>query len=193
MSDACKRYGVELPKPFEPIAPTVVAPLAGDGEEWRAVPGWDGRYEVSNLGRLRNRHGKVIRPSLGERGYYQVGLYGDSGQRSFRLHRLIALAFVSNPHGHPHVNHLDCDKLNNAATNLEWTTFEANFAHGREAGVALAKNNPKVRRKLSAAQVIDIRSRQIKTWPECKAVGEEFGVSASHVYNITNGRKRARG
>ena len=81
-------------------------------EIWKPVVGYEGLYEVSNLGRVRRV--KIIEPSRKKHGYMQISLTGSDGVRkSFRLHRLVAEAFIPNPDGKPQVNHKDEDTENN--------------------------------------------------------------------------------
>lgn len=103
------------------------------GEEWRDVIGYEGRYRVSNLGRVSGT--KILSPQVNNAGYYVVHLYRD-GQRSIALvHRLVAFAFVLRPFGSSEVNHLDGVKLNNPASNLEWVTRIENVRHSIATGL----------------------------------------------------------
>lgn len=116
-------------------------------EEWKAVPGFCGRYEVSNLGRVRSysngRHGNraesvVMVPKNRPGGYSQVHLYKPKGggkQHTVMIHRLVADLFVSNPDGKTVVNHKDGNKTNNAADNLEWVTSSENTFHAVRSGL----------------------------------------------------------
>jgi len=88
-------------------------------EEWKDIPGYEGLYEVSNLGRVR-RNGKILKPSKNRYGYFQLVLSKDGTKRTFTIHRLVAYAFINNPDNLPCINHKDEDKTNNAVNNLEW-------------------------------------------------------------------------
>lgn len=118
-------------------------------EEWRAVAGYEGLYEVSNLGRVRSlgrtimrntRWGTVkpytIKPrvlkSLHSQGdYCYVHLFDMDGiSTNHKVHRLVAKTFVPNPDNLNEVNHKDEDKDNNRADNLEWVTHIANCNYG---------------------------------------------------------------
>jgi hypothetical protein len=106
-------------------------------EKWKDVEYEDikiGSYQVSNLGRIRNRKGKIIRADVSNAGYLRINFAtvsddGKATQRKHMVHRIVASAFVNRPEGCDIVNHLDGDKQNNSATNLEWTTYSGNMEH----------------------------------------------------------------
>jgi len=86
-------------------------------------------YEVSSSGQVRNKKTlKILSQSLSSKGYYQVNI----GGKSRRVHRLVAIAFVSNPDDLETVNHKDGNKLNNSSLNLEWLSRGDNIKHARE-------------------------------------------------------------
>lgn len=114
-------------------------------EEWRDVPGYEGLYKVSNLGRVYSVR-RRISPGRFSGGYYLsirhhgngycfVGLSKGGECRQYRVHRLVASAFIPNEAGLPEVNHIDGDKDNNAAANLEWCTRAENNAHAVHKGL----------------------------------------------------------
>lgn len=112
-------------------------------EIWKDIKGYEGLYQVSSLGRVKSlKPGNrmqdpngVIRPQARQHGYLSVMLYrkSENGARSFKqfsVHRLVAEAFVPNPNGYVEVNHIDEDKANNRADNLEWVSHQQNCVHG---------------------------------------------------------------
>lgn len=101
-------------------------------EEWKDIIGYEGLYQVSNLGRVKSlRYNKVLKPCVSETGYKYVLLVDkDSHNKNWRLHKLVAMTFVPNPDNLPQVNHIDENKLNNSADNLEWCTAEYNSNYG---------------------------------------------------------------
>jgi hypothetical protein len=117
-------------------------------EEWRPVPGYEGRYEVSDLGGLRSltrtvrrSHntvktlpGRTLSPKIGNYGYRVAALSRDGQQRSHTLHSLIALAFIGPRPDGQHIRHLDGDKLNNRVSNLAYGTALENAADTRRHG-----------------------------------------------------------
>lgn len=105
-------------------------------ETWRSVVGYEGLYEVSDWGNVRslnyNNIGKckLLRLCFDKYGYLQVGLCKDKKRKMFRVHRLVAIAFIDNPMKYPVVNHIDENKINNKTNNLEWCTVRYNNIYG---------------------------------------------------------------
>ena len=117
-------------------------------EVWKDVVGYEGLYQVSNLGNVKSfdmeyeiirngtrirmtRKGRVLKPLIRKHGYLGVQLHGKGGNkrgfRTFSIHRLVAEAFISNPKQCGEVNHIDEDKQNNRVENLEWVTHKENM------------------------------------------------------------------
>ena len=100
-------------------------------EEWRAVPGYEGLYEVSNKGNVRNvRRNNIIKGFINTKGYIQVSLCKNGIRKNFTVHRLVALTFIPNPDNLPEINHINEDKTNNRVDNLEWCTAKYNNNYG---------------------------------------------------------------
>jgi len=92
-------------------------------------------YRISDLGRLFSvKNNKICQYSYDQRGYPQVVMYGTK-RISRRIHRLVALAYVPNPHNKREVNHKDGNKLNTRATNMEWNTSKENTDHAFKTGL----------------------------------------------------------
>ena len=116
-------------------------------EIWQSIEGYEGLYEVSNLGKVKRLGGSKLCPwdrDVNQRpkktGYRIVTLSKDGKPKTLHVHRLVAVAFVSNPQGLLEVNHKDLDKSNNAADNLEWTTRKKNMNHFLENGKRVYKH-----------------------------------------------------
>lgn len=111
-----------------------------EDEEWRPVVGYEGYYEVSNLGTVRgiDRYdckgrrikGKVLQKKVEHTGYVSTVLTRNGKPKSYKVHRLVAEAFIPNPDNLPQVNHKDEDKSNNTVWNLEWCTEKYNRNYG---------------------------------------------------------------
>ena len=103
-------------------------------EEWRDIEGYDGLYQISSWGRVRNIHtGHILTPYHNKKGYPKASLFA-KGKRSpdkHRINRLVAKAFIPNPLELPQVNHKDGNKDNNSVSNLEWATNSENSRHAK--------------------------------------------------------------
>ena len=101
---------------------------------WRDIPGFGGRYQVSNTGLIRNSGGLIHHPAVNSGGYLTVYLRPQPRGPKFgyKVHRLVAMAFIPNPLNLPEINHKDCNPKNNNVKNLEWCNriYNNNFKRG---------------------------------------------------------------
>lgn len=116
---------------------------------WKPIPGYEGLYEVSNMGEVRscnrivtNCHGKLIeyqskriRCHDNTFGYPQVCLCKNGVRKMFTIHRLVAMTFIKNQFNLSEINHRDGDKHNNCMWNLEWCTRQENIVHAYKHGL----------------------------------------------------------
>ena len=101
-------------------------------ERAKAIPGYE-KYLITSWGRVYNTETKqFLKPYSHHKGYLRVDLFNERGKRHFKVHRLVASAFIENPEGKPQVNHIDGNKRNNSITNLEWVTNKENCDKARE-------------------------------------------------------------
>ena len=108
-----------------------------DKEIWKAIEGFEGKYAVSNLGRVKSLIGwngheyikrdKILKSSISNEHYACVTLHTDKKQVRREVHRLVAQAFIPNPNNLPMVMHIDENKYSNVASNLKWGTQEENM------------------------------------------------------------------
>lgn len=149
-------------------------------EYWRPVVGYEGLYEVSNLGRVKslnyNRTGKekIMSPVV-FKGYYRV-LFNcrGKGRKQKFVHRLVAEAFIPNPDNLPQVNHKDENKLNNCVDNLEWCTniYNCNYGTRTERAAKSHINHPK--KSISITQYT-LYGEQVKVWPSAAEIRRQLG------------------
>lgn len=172
------------------------------GEDWRDVTGYVGILQASNYGRLRTVRRsvktcygstRVVNPRLiaerpGKSGYLRV--HRNYGGTQF-AHRLVALAWVANPHELPCINHIDGNKSNNHPDNLEWCTQSENASHahriGLSSGMDLQKGDLSIASKLREAQVVEIKQR-LAVGDRSIDLAREFGVCKGAIAEIKAGR-----
>lgn len=106
-------------------------------ENWKVVEGTNGALEVSDCGRVKSnlRDGRILKPTRDKKGYLRLHVTIKRKRHSFKVHRLVAQAFVPNPESKPQVNHIDGNKENNSASNLEWVTNKENAHHAIKTGL----------------------------------------------------------
>lgn len=107
-------------------------------EIWKDVEGYEGTYEISNLGNIRslfyrnqlakNKKIRYLKPYL-NKGYFMITLVKDNKRLLTSIHRLIAQAFIPNLKNRPCINHINGIKTDNRIENLEWVTHKANMKH----------------------------------------------------------------
>jgi len=123
-------YGV-INKPFS-VGDNIFIMENTQEEIWKDIAGYEGLYQVSNLGRVmsfkKKSNSLLLSPSC-SRGYLAVNLYINGNVKNPSIHRLVAIAFIPNPLNKPCVNHIDGNKLNNKLSNLEWCTYSENELH----------------------------------------------------------------
>ena len=123
---------------------TTSEPTTGEIEEWKPVYGYDGIYEVSNSGKVRSMKAELL-PYKRGRNYLSVKLCNAHGQKSFTVHRLVAIAFCEKLNGYDCVNHINGNKDDNRAKNLEWCTNTENVRHAFLNGLNTRSERPVIR------------------------------------------------
>ena len=99
-------------------------------EVWKSIAGYEDHYAVSSHGRvMKKKNGRILKIKQPESGYMMASLNVDGIQKVFSVHRLVAKAFLTNPKNLKVVNHIDSNKFNNNADNLEWCTHSQNTLH----------------------------------------------------------------
>ena len=136
-------------------AKDILAVAMGEAEVWRPVVGYEGKYEVSNFGRVRsldrmvpgkfpgmyaNVRGKILTEIKNKSGYLRVNLCNENGAKASFVHRLVAMAFVDGYEKGLEVNHKDENPQNNCASNLEWCTPLYNSNYGKRNARVSASN-----------------------------------------------------
>lgn len=158
-------------------------------EIWKDIEGYEGLYQVSNLGRVRSLYKRYKDVEFLKfdncYGYKTVGLYKDGKKNIFRVHRLVSLAFIPKEHGKPQVNHINGDKSDNRAVNLEWCTGSENMKHAYKIGLQKINTEEanKAKRILNTEQVKRIR-KLLSSGLSTREVAKVCGVGKTLVSNI---------
>lgn len=167
-----------------------------DGEEWRWVVGQEGRYKVSNLGRIRSyvKGGRIKTPARTRCGYLLVGLFIDGRVKGKLVHRLVAEAFIPNPENKKTVNHKSGEKTDNRVENLEWMTYSENTKHAFDTGlkIVMSKQIEAVSRwrKYPPEVVNEMRRLWSNGNISQHEIARRFNAEPSHVCRILNGKSR---
>lgn len=173
-------------------------------EIWKPVVGYEGFYDVSNLGSVRRvkrsllhkgRHVAYVKPmimklSVDTYGYKTVELSVNRKRKRTAVHRLVALAFIPNPKGKTQVNHKDLDKTNNVVTNLEWTTPKENCNHAWENGACTATWKGKFGKNHFNHSKIDQYTTDdvyVASFYGFHEAAREMGLYAQNIHKACNG------
>lgn len=171
------------------------------GENWKAIAGYEGYYEVSDTGKIRsvdrvviNRgfpqrlKGVTLRHNLNQNGYPYVIICKNGKTKCQCIHKAVAAAFVDNPDGRRVINHKDGNKQNNNASNLEWTTSLENNLHALRTGLRVPTRGEKQGKSvLKEHQVYEIR-RRADSGESVKKLAQEFGVKEAAVSAVKHRR-----
>lgn len=164
-------------------------------EIWKDIPEYEGLYQVSNLGRVKsfkrngNSKDRILKPSKNRCGYLQVILYKNRKTKTFTVHRLVALAFISNTLNLPCINHKDENKENNHVNNLEWCTHEYNNNYGTHNEIISKKqrNNPRTS-KLILQYTLD--GEFVAEYPSSKEVERVLKFSHTNINKCCQNKKK---
>lgn len=168
-------------------------------EVWKDITGYCGKYQISNLGRIRSlrynggNHIKVMSPNDNGHGYLSVALCDGFGKRRiFYVHRLVAEAFLDNPDNLPQVNHLDHNRKNNNVHNLEWCSIRDNLLYGtthERAANTMRETSPT---RKPVAQY-SLSGDFIRTFRSINDAERETGIRASGISLCCNNKLRKTG
>ena len=162
-------------------------------EIWKPVVGYEGLYEVSNLGRVKSLPRKDSKGGIKSQretiwGYLLCQLWKDGKGKNHSVHRLVAEAFIPNPEVKQTVNHIDCNKHNNRADNLEWATQSENVRHSVKLGhyeSSGARSKPIIQRERNG-----YFENRFKSMQEAARI---TGVPAANIWKCCNGKLKSAG
>jgi len=164
-------------------------------EIWKDIPGYEGLYQVSPLGRIRSLDrwvdngfrkmflkGKILDPCKNSRGYLRVFMYKNGVKDCQFIHRIVAGAFIPNPHGNPQVNHINEIKTDNRVTNLDWVTPAENMNWGSRKG---EKRKPILQ--------FDLHGKFIKRWGSATSASDGLKINRKNISSCCIGRRKKAG
>ena len=159
-------------------------------EIWRDVVGYEGRYQVSNFGRVKSfkhKHPKIMSANEQSKGYMLLRLYKNGKSKNFGIHILVAQAFISNPEQKGEVDHRNGDKTNNCVWNLDWVTRRENAVRAYQLGlIPVQKGTQSHFAKLKADAVTYIRENPDGL--STKELMKKFNVSKETVRRVRIGK-----
>lgn len=161
-------------------------------ETWKPVQGYEGIYEISNLGRIKSlaREGnnrtlkdRIMKQYIGKQGYKQVRLCKNNHTKLWKVHVLIARAFIENPCDLPIINHKDGNKVNNEIYNLEWSTYSHNNKHAYDSGL----------RTMHQIEQRNTDGTLVKEWRCISDASRETGINLSQIWSCCNNKRKQAG
>ena len=162
-------------------------------EVWRDDKGYEGLYQVSNMGLVKslerkNNYGRtvkerILKPAFDGWGYLVVTLCAGGKRKNLMVHRLVCEAFNDNRDEKPEVNHINEIKTDNRACNLEWCTRRENLNHGTR-----SERSAKTLSKPICQYTLD--EKIVKTWASLTEVKRKTGFSQGNISEVANGNRK---
>lgn len=167
--------------------------------KWKDIEGYEGLYQISDRGFVRSLDridcagrklkGKIKRAVKDKNGYLQIRLSKNGITQTYKVHRLVARAFISNPLEYPQVNHLDENKANNAAENLEWCDCKYNICYGTARDRAKRNMDYEyvaAKRKRAVLQM-DEKGNSIRLWNGIVDASKSLGICCTMICKCCRG------
>lgn len=150
-------------------------------EIWKDVTGFEGKYQVSNTGKIRSmayhkKNGliKELKPFSDKGGYMRVKFCKDGKESTVKVHRIVATEFIPNPHNKREVNHIDGNHKNNTVENLEWVTPSENMIHAAKYGLVVSPIQKPVEQRTLNGDIV-------KTWPNARVAALNTDTDPSSI------------
>lgn len=166
-------------------------------EEWKDIPGYGGLYQASTQGIIRSldryiirgnyqvfRKGKILKQTRDIKGYLRLSLYKNNKMKTFKVHRAIAITFISNPYNYTQINHINGIKDCNTVLNLEWCSGLENVRHD----IKVLEEDPIRNFKLTEIQVREIKCLLRERILTQKQIAKLFNVGTTIISYINTGK-----
>ena len=169
-------------------------------EIWKDIVNYETLYQVSNYGNIKSYHKNhidkqpiILKPILSTSGYYKITLHKNNKSKTHYIHRIVAEAFIPNPHHLPQVNHIDGIKTHNNITNLEWVSEQDNTLHAINMG--LRPTHPPVKKGNNAPgchRIIQYTTNmtKIKEWASIKDAAKHLGANPNSISKCLSGKAK---
>ena len=161
-------------------------------ELWKDIDGYEGLYQVSNLGRIKSlRYGKerIMKPGKHPDGYFVVTLSQNNKKNYHKVHRLVAQMFLENPYNLPQVNHKNENKADNRVENLEWCSAKYNSNYGTR---TQRMSEKKVNGKLAkTVYQYTLDGEFIKEYPSTMEIQRLLNFRNGNISECCNGRRKS--
>lgn len=152
-------------------------------EIWKDIPDYEGLYQVSNLGNVKNKKTCKLKAQMTNKyGYLRVCLWKDGNYKNFTTHQLVAKTFLENKNNYSQINHKDENKLNNKVENLEWCTQKYNNSYGNRL------NKIREKKEKPIAQ-FDLNNNLINVFNSAKTASLETGTLRSKICLCCKGKR----
>lgn len=165
-------------------------------EIWKDIPGYEGIYKISNLGKIKAlriwtgrmyiKREVLLKPTIARNGYYRITLSNNKKVKYVNMHRLIAETFIPNPNNYSYINHIDGNKQNNNINNLEWCTQSHNIKEAVRIGLRKTKTRGESPNSRKVNQY-DLSGNLIKEWNSMVEINEELGFDYTCISRCCSG------
>ena len=169
-------------------------------EIWKDIPEYEGLYQASNFGKIKSikrehyipslnkiifiDNNKILKPAISKDGYKTVVLTKNKKRKTYKVHKLIALTFISQKDDKLQVNHKDGNKLNNNVENLEWCNNSENIKHAYDNKLI------DITKKYKKVNQYDLNGNFIKQWVSMKEAGEKLNICSQNISMCCRGVRK---